>query len=95
MHHDHHYQTFLWSLDFFTVAIITDYHQHDDVDIYLSHLPLVSGLLSGEVVPLPPLKILLVLQVLRNRLLLTSVQIYQPINVVQYNFIGCALHSAL
>ena len=35
------------------------------------HLSLVSWLLSSKVVPLPPLKILLVLQVLRNRLLLT------------------------
>ena len=38
---------------------------------WLLHLSLVSWLLSSKVVPLPPLKILLVLQVLRNRLLLT------------------------
>ena len=34
------------------------------------YLSLVSGLLGGKVVPLPPLEILLVLQVLGNRLLL-------------------------
>ena len=66
----------------------------------LSHLSLVSGLLSCQVVPLPPLKILLVLQVLRNRLLLTPADIcsmsqYQYLNIwryllnlVQYKYIG-------
>ena len=66
----------------------------------LFHLSLVSGLLSCQVVPLPPLEILLVLQVLRNRLLLTPADIcsmsqYQYLNIrryllnlVQYKYIG-------